>query len=455
MVVGFLALLIMQILYTKMFYTSIGWDCGTIVNMAIDMLQGNSDSLGYLAQFPNNTALFLLLYHYFKICLGLGVTDLIFASVILNIVFLDIAIALLIGVSHKMWNSKIAIILTIVLSIMSLAFTPWLIVPYTDTITAFFPIAFFYLYQCISNQNNTFHNKKQQTILLLVLGVLVFFGFKLKPSTIIIIIAIGIGALCFNKSIRQKLATYGRNIIVILCGVMIALIIFTVDERNVLGEYLSKDIYDAYEMPASYFTMVGLQKQPVSDDKSLWGAFNSEDYFAVSNITGKSAKEDYTSSVIKNRISSLGFTGYIEFLMAKANFCFEDGTFFWGGEGNFLTNAAPATSNSIGKWIQGFIYYSSANYVSVYSYLLQGVWMTLLLLILMGLIFAPNSYKSLPSMILRIAIFGLLLYLLIFEARSRYLINYLPIFILLAVDGMLHIICFINSIRIKRQAEQN
>ncbi len=451
-IVGFIILFIAQIMYTRMFYTSIGWDCGTIVSMAIGMLQGNTDSLGYLAQFPNNSALFLLLYHYFKICLGLGITDLVFASVVLNIVFLDIAVVFMICVAHKVWNKISEIAVTLVLSILALAFTPWLIVPYTDTITILFPIAFLFLFQCISDQNNNI-SKKKQTVLLLVLGFLIFMGFKLKPSSIILIIAIGIVVLCIKKDTKQQFATYGKNMIIMLCGVLVALTLFTVDSNAVLGEYLSKDVYDTYEMPASYFTMVGLQKQPVSENKALWGAFNSEDYFAVSNITGKSAKKDYISSVIKNRIEAFGFTGSIEFLMAKANFCFEDGTFFWGSEGNFITGAAPATSSSLGKWIQSFIYFSSPNYASGYSYLLQGIWMTILLLILMGIVLAPNSYKNLPFMIMRITIFGLLLYLLFFEARSRYLINYLPIFILLAVNGLLSIINSFHSLKIKTEAE--
>lgn len=443
-IAGFIILFIVQILYTRIFYTSIGWDCGTIVNMAIGMLQGNSDSLGYLAQFPNNTALFLLLYYYFKICLSLGVTDLVFASVILNIVFLDIALAFLIGIAHKLWDNKIAVTHTLVLSILTIAFTPWLIVPYTDTLTMLFPIAFFYLYLCLSKQDNM-NNKKLQTILLLVLGFLAYYGFKFKPSTVVFLIALGIGELCLKKISKQQLAIYGKKIPLMFCGVLVALTIFTVDESNQLGDYLQKDIYDTYQMPVSYFTMVGLQKQPVSEDKALWGAFNSEDYFAVSNITGKSAKNEYAVTTIRERINTFGFLGSLEFLVGKANFCFEDGTFFWGGEGNFLTSEAPSTTNPIGTWIQSFIYNSSKNYASVYSNLLQGVWMTLLFLMLLGIILAPNSYKNLPIMVLRIAIFGLLLYLLLLEARSRYIINYLPIFILLAVDGMLNLFTSLKS----------
>ena len=37
---------------------------------------------------------------------------------------------------------------------------------------------------------------------------------------------------------------------------------------------------------------------------------------------------------------------------------------------------------------------------------------------------------------MQLAVFGLFLFLLIWETRSRYLINFVPIFILLGLDGI-------------------
>ena len=37
---------------------------------------------------------------------------------------------------------------------------------------------------------------------------------------------------------------------------------------------------------------------------------------------------------------------------------------------------------------------------------------------------------------MQIAVFGLFLFLLIWETRSRYLVNFVPIFILLGIDGI-------------------
>lgn len=71
-------------------------------------------------------------------------------------------------------------------------------------------------------------------------------------------------------------------------------------------------------------------------------------------------------------------------------------------------------------------------------YSCQGVHLVVLLLILAGavkLFKQKNAFES----VLSITIFGTFLFLLIWETRSRYLILYLPLMMLLSVYGMVAI----------------
>ena len=48
---------------------------------------------------------------------------------------------------------------------------------------------------------------------------------------------------------------------------------------------------------------------------------------------------------------------------------------------------------------------------------------------------------------MQIALFGLFLFLLIWETRSRYLVNFAPVFILLSIDGIWGIIRYTDGRR--------
>ena len=64
--------------------------------------------------------------------------------------------------------------------------------------------------------------------------------------------------------------------------------------------------------------------------------------------------------------------------------------------------------------------------------------------------YLPEKLKSL-QLILTISIFGLFLFLLIWEAQSRYLINFIPIFLL---TGYLGVIGLRNFIKTKRGSQK-
>ena len=58
------------------------------------------------------------------------------------------------------------------------------------------------------------------------------------------------------------------------------------------------------------------------------------------------------------------------------------------------------------------------------------------LVILITILISSIYYKKDFNLISRISLFGLFLFLLIWETRSRYLINYLPIMQIIAFEGV-------------------
>ena len=80
--------------------------------------------------------------------------------------------------------------------------------------------------------------------------------------------------------------------------------------------------------------------------------------------------------------------------------------------------------------------YDGVDYAKTYRYC-NAVQLLLLGGILLSLLvnfFGKCETREIQAM--QIAVFGLFLFLLIWETRSRYLVNFVPIFILLGIDGI-------------------
>lgn len=58
------------------------------------------------------------------------------------------------------------------------------------------------------------------------------------------------------------------------------------------------------------------------------------------------------------------------------------------------------------------------------------------LIILLGLVLSYSKEKSEYLEIGKLAIIGIILFILLFEGRARYLINYIPVFIFIGVYGL-------------------
>ena len=89
--------------------------------------------------------------------------------------------------------------------------------------------------------------------------------------------------------------------------------------------------------------------------------------------------------------------------------------------------------------LHSWVLYDGADYSKTYLYC-SGVQILILagiLLSVLGNFLGRGEIKEIQAM--QIAVFGLFLFLLIWETRSRYLVNFVPVFFLLGIDGTLRV----------------
>ena len=82
----------------------------------------------------------------------------------------------------------------------------------------------------------------------------------------------------------------------------------------------------------------------------------------------------------------------------------------------------------------------SVSYSWAFRLMMQCAWLAVLLL---GC-FSFGRHTGRPVAVLQLAILGLTLFELLFEARARYLFSYLPVYLLLAGQGLGNLMGFLH-----------
>lgn len=430
---GMLLIFVLQMIYIGLTTTSIGWDVATLVRHAKAPDMGTTTV--YFQHYPNNLFLllffrfFVLVFHFLKlpgVWAGLNV---------INTIAVDVAIILTVLIARRLFGHKGAYI-SWFFSTITIAFFPYLIVPYSDTLGMPFAIAVFYCYLRICDAGR----QKERVFFSIFMGLCTCVGFLIKPTLIIPLIAVILIHLLYN--IKNKKALFKS-------AFYFALVAVTLVTANTTYQSFAKSHFprdEEMKTPVTHFAMMGLREMKLPNGTSMYGAYYKPDVDATFARPDQETKIQYNLDVIKERLTKMGVGGYLSFLNNKARWITSEGNFFWGGEGrfanydymmdSFLKECINSGSNRLGFYMKEDGKTQPGKYYGLYFYFSQAVWILLLFCLVVPLFLRKKGTCNKDVLIMRCSIFGLMLFLLLFEARSRYLINQLPYFILLASYGL-------------------
>ncbi len=415
-------LFLFQLWFAKQTYTEIGWDCSTVVLSATP--QGDPR---YFLTYPNNILLAFLFRAANKAAGFLGISNVWAVCIGVNLLFLDAGIVFGALCSKKLLPLK-GYYLALGLLVAAVGLSPYLTVPYSDTVALPFPIAIFYFLLLYREQTGT----AKRCFLALLLGITTFAGYLIKPTVVLVWIAWGIWLL-LQKHRRPAKQAVLQALCVVLAFVLGLGMVQGVQEfakQVVLGEYNQEELFYENEIPMTYFLMMGLY-----DEDGLFGAYHGEDVDATRAIAGKREKTEYHLTVIRQRLADYGVAGFLKHLYQKYVWITTDGTFFYGGEGHFHRDI-PKEETGLRGLLQNFTYCETPFYQQFYGQYLHALW-AFLLLGNIGLAVSSLRRRGMGmEFVMQLSLFGLFLFLMLFEARSRYLFLYLPFFVLLASRGL-------------------
>ncbi|MCU7700256.1 hypothetical protein ODV97_08960 [Enterococcus gallinarum] len=302
---------------------------------------------------------------------------------------------------------------------------PSIIVPYTDTwVLPFVSASLFFYALMIKKELPTKYN----LLGAVGLGIAAVVGYFIKPSALILLIAVLlIEAISF---FAKKWQSKGRIVLLMITLITAGGTYAVCNHQLENQQYIAID--ESRAIPMIHFMNIGLTND---------GGYSPEDAQAMAELPTKQAKIDYSKEKIQERLKERGVLGYISFLFQKHRNNTADGTFAWLKEGSFIQEGETPKGKGFTRWLQEG-YYLYGNRIADFRFMAQIWWVICLLIMAFGWK-RQGKYEQM----LRLSLVGGFLFLLLFEGgRSRYLIQFLPFFLLLASLTMGDSIRFVKRI---------
>lgn len=333
-----------------------------------------------------------------------------------------------------------------VMAALMCGLSPWIMVPYSDTFGMLFTVSILWAYVClappkIANAEGAKGREQRRRIARwAIIGFATVMGYYIKPTVIFIFVAIICVEVCIacarahahrkteksrNAKAKASVSKDGQRPIrnVLVRSIVPCLIGFVLAYGCV--SVVKSSTYDVQEQAAfspMHFLMLG-------SNGATGGVYADADVLYSASFE---TIEDRNRANLKEylfRVNSRTWEQNVEFVVRKACTNFADGSFAWEVEGDFyqvIVGTNPA--------VLGFYGIDSLDWAtaSPFEYVAQFFW---ILALAAAFLIVLGSRPSKAEVAMSFALLMLGVFLMIFEARARYLFLYLPYLIVLAAVG--------------------
>ena len=409
-VIGFLFCLF-QVYFTRLYFFRSDWDIQAIFWAAEEVEIPGLEV--YFSNYPNN----ILLTYFFHVLLtlcgyaGIYGNDAYFMTIVFQCVISYVTGLLTFYTAQKLSSSDKTAAFVYIMYLLLIGLSPWVSIPYSDSTGLFFPSAILALYV----------SKPEKPCLTaakwLLIGLLAYVGFKIKPTVLIVLIAVAIVRLPYIAD-RQRRKALLRG--AAFCAVGLA-----------LGSGIFRFAYNRFSLeidPEARFGMAHFLAMGL--DEETMGVYN-QDYISFSSIPKTNRERDAVDwSIAKETAAQMGPVRLLKQFGRKILTNFNDGSFAWTQEGTFFKevferNDAPA------RFARSF-YYTDGSRFDLFRSFEQSVWLSVLFFSLFSVLHRRGDACA----VLMLTLTGFFIYGILFEARARYVYIFVPLFLILAGMGI-------------------
>lgn len=417
---------ILVIIVLAYFRVTPSWDFGDVLNGAMDIAQKKPIAYReYFEMYPHNLHPAILIGLFLRFT---GNTY--WSPYIMNVIHIMTAVIVAYLLSIKILGKKLSTIVAIIL----LFFTPvYLYSPivYTDTLSMPFPILALYFW--VLAKSSKTRTLPKYLFFYSLIGIFSAFGYLYKPVAAIGIIAAAIETILRGKHFdkegnRSKLSLFITNrFLPVATSLLFFILVLQVFNAYSYNSGYSRNIHTNKTFPYTHWLMLGVNK-PFSEGGTSYGygGFSHEDMFYTESLSTYKLKQAETTRIFIQRVKAMGPLGYMEFLSKKLEFVWNDGTYY------VLVKLTREPLNPEPNRITGGEGVSNKTYLTIAQLVQSAVLFLMLVVFISSLRGQCNQVsRMMGSMCL-----GILIFLLFWEARSRYIVTLIPLFAVLAGGGV-------------------
>ena len=373
-------------------------DLSHIIEYVNRMISENNLTItgAYFSKYTNQIPLLIFTYGFTKIGSIFGTTNVLLIGTIFNALFIAITGYFIYLIGKELHSPKTGL-LSLIFMMINPIFYLYTSYFYTDTLCMPFAVIGLYLIiKCFKT------DKPLNKILLGILsGFFFFVGLKVRIVVAILLIAV-LAYILINPKVLHKLKIY----LALFIGLFIGVIGF-----KIIYNYFEIDLDENAAFPITHWIMMGLNEEHT-------GGYNSIDHDLTYNEPTYEAKKEANIEEIKARISDLGPIGLIKLEGMKIARTFSSGNY---GVYAKLNNTADGTG--LYEYLGG---YGNTNILMKYSLQILKTYISFMILLGAYQIFRKKEIEYKEDTIIYIALFGAILFYIIWESAQRYSLSFLP-----------------------------
>ena len=373
-------------------------DLSHIIEYVNRMISENNLTItgAYFSKYTNQIPLLIFTYGFTKIGSIFGTTNVLLIGTIFNALFIAITGYFIYLIGKELHSPKTGL-LSLIFMMINPIFYLYTSYFYTDTLCMPFAVIGLYLIiKCFKT------DKPLNKILLGILsGFFFFIGLKVRIVVAILLIAV-LAYILINPKVLHKLKIY----LALFIGLFIGVIGF-----KIIYNYFEIDLDENAAFPITHWIMMGLNEEHT-------GGYNSIDHDLTYNEPTYEAKKEANIEEIKARISDLGPIGLIKLEGMKIARTFSSGNY---GVYAKLNNTADGTG--LYEYLGG---YGNTNILMKYSLQILKTYISFMILLGAYQIFRKKEIEYKEDTIIYIALFGAILFYIIWESAQRYSLSFLP-----------------------------
>ena len=400
--------LIVQFLVARTCWFHMGWDPGASHTAAEELARGLPLSTPeYFELCPNNAPLTVLLAIplWVAVKIGLGVPYVVLPYI--DAVLLNLSAFAGVLCVRKLTKHPVARAFALWVSIGWIALSPYILYPYTDTFSIPFPILALFVFLHI----------RKPVLKWFLIALLCFFGASIKPTVLIVFIALaGLGVCGFLAEKAEK--GWWKRAAALVAAVALGAAPGLAYQKAATI-YMTGSAKPEAQLSMTHYLMLGMNSETC-------GGHSQADVDFSSSFSTLAERQKANLQRAWERVDERSITENIGFFLVKAYKAYADGSF--ASHSSVLELEVPERTDALSGFLRR-LYHKSGDLMPVCQAAAQCLWLGVLALCAVA---AFRHWNRPVVALIGLTLIGLTAYLLLFEVWPRYLLLYAPFFVILS-----------------------